>query len=349
MARARPRCLVRHGIPALALLCTVPVASAGDPITLDLVAKGQEGSSKPTLVLVGHATVDEVRVELRCGSVRVQQGGSLSSGTKMEIPIEIPVGRVTCSGSLSALFGDDGEGQMPLSFEVEQLPPMEIQVPRDKLDLDGRSLVLTADRAVEQVEVEVYGETGSMLGHGTAPVGGQPAGTALDASWSADPGEVLRIHVKVLDVDGFWAGVDLFPWSYNIPHEDVVFETAKWEVLPAEAPKLEDALHQASEVIQRFSATQIEMNLYVGGYTDTVGDPGGNQVLSQHRAQAIATWFREAGWERPIYYQGFGEAALAVSTPDETEEQANRRANYVIAAEAPPPSSEFPRSAWTKL
>jgi outer membrane protein OmpA-like peptidoglycan-associated protein len=337
-----------HPAVALLLLALPSGAVGGDPITLDLVAKGQEGSSHPQLILRGHQPIDQYQVQLRCGSKQVSRSGSMGSGDLVEIPLEIPVGRVSCSGSLSASFAD-GEGEMPLSFEVVQLPPMEIQVPRDRLDLEARSLELQADRAVEQVEVEVYGETGEMLGHGTAPIGGQAAGTMLGVNWSASEGDVIRIHVKVLDVDGFWAGVDLYPWSYNIPHEDVVFETARWEIMPAEAPKLEDALGKAREVLQRFSATQIEMNLYVGGYTDTVGDPGSNQVLSEHRARSIAAWFRDAGWDRPIYYQGFGESALAVSTPDETAEQANRRSNYVIAAEAPPPSSEFPRSAWKKL
>jgi hypothetical protein len=336
------------GLAAALWLALPGAALAGEPITLDLVAKGQEGSSHPVLTLRGHQPIDRYVLSLRCGGTQVSRSGSMGSGDLVEIPIEIPVGRATCSGSLSASFAD-GEGDMPLSFEIAQLPPMRIQVPRDKLDLEARSLQLSADRAVEQVEVEVYGETGDMLGHGVAPIGGEPAGSLLVADWQAQPGDVLRIHVKVMDSDGFWAGVDLFPWSYNIPHEDVVFETARWEILPAEAPKLEDALGQARGVIQRFSATQIEMNLYVGGYTDTVGDAGGNQVLSQHRAEAIAAWFRAAGWDRPIFYQGFGESALAVSTPDETDEQANRRSTYVIAAEAPPPSAEFPRSAWKKL
>jgi len=332
----------------LLLLLAPSTSLASEPITLDLVAKGQEGSSHPRLTLRGHQPIDQYVVSLKCGGTKLSESGTMGSGDLVEIPLEIPVGRASCTGTLSASFAD-GEGEMPLSFEIVQLPPMEVVVPRDELDLEGRSLVLKADRAVEQVEVEVYGETGAMLGHGTAPVGGAAPGSPVTADWSAEPGEVLRIHVKVLDSDGFWAGVDLFPWSYNIPHEDVVFETAKWDILPAEEPKLEDALRQAREVLERFSATQIEMNLYVGGYTDTVGDGGSNQVLSQHRAQSIAAWFRAAGWDRPIYYQGFGESALAVSTPDETAEQANRRSNYVIAAESPPPSSEFPRTAWKKL
>lgn len=338
----------RWWLAALLSAALATPALAGEPITLELVAKGQEGSSHPVLILRGHQPVDQYTVTLRCGGTTASRSGTMGSGDVVELPLEVPVGHASCSGTLSATFGDE-TGELPLSFEVQQLPPMEIVVPRDQLDIAGRSLRLGADRSVERVEVEVYGETGAMLGHGRAPVGGQPPGDLIAVDWRADEGDVLRIHVKVLDSDGFWAGVDLFPWSYNIPHEDLIFETAKWEVLPAEEPKLHDALGQAQAVIERFSATQIEMNLYVGGYTDTVGDAASNLTLSHHRAQAIAAWFREAGFDRPIYYQGFGESALAVTTPDETDEQANRRANYIIAAEAPPPSSEFPRSAWKKL
>ncbi|MFH1463811.1 MAG: OmpA family protein [Pseudomonadota bacterium] len=332
----------------LALLSLSGVARADEPITVDLVAKGQQGASWPALVLRGHQPVDQLSVSLACGAVKVQRSGTLGSGEKLEIPLEVPLGRTTCKGKLLASFGDD-EGELPLSFEVTLLPPMKITVPRDRLDLEARQLVLSADRAVARVEIEAYGESGDMIGHGETEAGGVGAGGAVDASWSASPGDVLRLHVQVQDTDGFWAGVDLFPWSYNIPHEDVVFDTARWEILAQEEPKLQAALEQARGVLQRFSATQIAMNLYVGGYTDTVGDAGSNQVLSGHRAQAIAHWFEAHGFEHPIFYQGFGEGALAVSTPDETDEQANRRANYVIAAESPPPCAEFPRTAWQRL
>jgi outer membrane protein OmpA-like peptidoglycan-associated protein len=337
-----PRLLV---LLALALPGTV---RADEPITVDLVAKGQQGSSWPVLVLRGHQPIDQFNLGLACGKAKVQRSGTLGSGERLEIPLEVPLGRTTCKGSLVATFGED-EGEMPLSFEVALLPPMQISVPRERLDLAAGTLVLTADRAVAQVEIEAYGETGAMIGHGSTQVGGLAAGTSLEASWSASPGDVLHLHVQAQDTDGFWAGVDLFPWSYNIPHEDVVFDTARWEILPQEEPKLQAALDQARDVLRRFSATPVAMNLYVGGYTDTVGDPGYNQGLSEHRAQAIAGWFQAHGFERPIHYQGFGEGALAVQTPDETDEQANRRANYVIAAETPPFCAEFPRTAWRRL
>ncbi len=344
--------LSKTELPALLALASwlLPSsADAGEPITLDLVAKGQEGSSHPQLLLTGHAMIDRLLVQLTCGATSARHDGSLGTGERAALDLPVPVGRHRCEGSLVASMADGSEGELPLDFQVEQLRPMVVEAPRQHLDLEARQLQVRADRALSQVEVEVYCETGSMLGHGSVPAGAAAPGSLVAVDWSAGQGEVMRIHVKVEDVDGFWAGVDLFPWSYNIPHEDVVFETARWKILPVEEPKLDDVLERARQVMQRFSATEIVMNLYVGGYTDTVGDAGSNQALSQHRAQAIASWFQAQGFERAIFYQGFGESALAVSTPDETDEQANRRANYVIAAEAPPPSSEFPRSAWKPL
>ena len=80
----------------------------------------------------------------------------------------------------------------------------------------------------------------------------------------------------------------------------------------------------------------MKLQLFVGGYTDTVGDIASNLQLSERRARAIASWFRAQGFERPIYYQGFGERGLTVQTADEVDEVQNRRAVYIAAAEPPP-------------
>ena len=82
---------------------------------------------------------------------------------------------------------------------------------------------------------------------------------------------------------------------------------------------------------------------------DTVGDAASNQGLSERRARAIAAWFRQRGFRGAVWYQGFGEGVLAVGTPDETDEPANRRAIYVLAADKPPVSDVLPRQAWKRL
>ncbi|MFW5966579.1 MAG: OmpA family protein, partial [Persicimonas sp.] len=71
--------------------------------------------------------------------------------------------------------------------------------------------------------------------------------------------------------------------------------------------------------------------------------------LSNDRARALARWFREAGLDIPVYYQGFGESVLAVDTPDETEEPKNRRAVYVLGNAQPPTSETFPKSNWKEV
>ena len=87
-------------------------------------------------------------------------------------------------------------------------------------------------------------------------------------------------------------------------------------------------------VVKKYSQFAV-VNLYVAGYTDTVGDSGHNLQLSTERAKSIGTWFKQNGFEGSIYYQGFGESVLAVPTADGVDEAANRRVLYVVAATAP--------------
>jgi outer membrane protein OmpA-like peptidoglycan-associated protein len=156
------------------------------------------------------------------------------------------------------------------------------------------------------------------------------------------------MEVLATDADGFTAGVQLFPWYYEIPHEDVVFESNQAVIRPSEEMKLRSALAEAQKVVARYGAFAT-VNLYVGGYTDTVGNGQSNLFLSEKRAAAIARWFRQNGFQGEIWFQGFGERGLAVPTPDEVDEARNRRSVYVVAAEPPPVTSAMPGAEWKKL
>ena len=62
------------------------------------------------------------------------------------------------------------------------------------------------------------------------------------------------------------------------------------------------------------------------GHTDTAGPPEYNMGLSQKRANTVATELVKAGIPAQIITtEAFGETDLAVPTPDNTPEQANRR------------------------
>ena len=82
----------------------------------------------------------------------------------------------------------------------------------------------------------------------------------------------------------------------------------------------------------------MKLRLYVAGHTDTVGPSAKNRTLSLARAEAIGRYFRTKGLDIPIVVAGFGEDVPKVPTPDNTDNRANRRADYVLgpAAGAPP-------------
>jgi outer membrane protein OmpA-like peptidoglycan-associated protein len=93
---------------------------------------------------------------------------------------------------------------------------------------------------------------------------------------------------------------------------------------------------------------QVDLQLYVGGYTDTVGSARDNQRLSNARARAIAQKFRKLGVALKIYYAGFGERGLLFKTADSTPEPRNRRALYVIS-NVIPSGPFFPSQSWREL
>ena len=65
----------------------------------------------------------------------------------------------------------------------------------------------------------------------------------------------------------------------------------------------------------------------VGGHADTAGPPDYNMQLSERRANNVAAELTRAGIPATIVTtEAFGETDLAVQTPDNTPEQANRRA-----------------------
>jgi outer membrane protein OmpA-like peptidoglycan-associated protein len=65
----------------------------------------------------------------------------------------------------------------------------------------------------------------------------------------------------------------------------------------------------------------------VAGHTDTAGPPDYNMQLSQRRANTVAAELIKAGIPaRIVTTEAFGETDLAQQTPDNTPEQANRRA-----------------------
>ena len=317
-----------------------------DPIDLEVMSKVQVGQPA-TLTLVVNQAAQNIDARVECGGAWAETHGGAGAGDRLVLALEANPGRHSCKGELKVVFSDGSLAEMPLSFEIEIFDELKLTVPRHHVDLEGNTLHVAMDRAPKEVMVTAYGAGDVVLGTGTMVAAGEGPGDFIEVQWSGS-GEVLRLVVKGTDADGFWSELMLFPWYYEIPHEDVVFETAQADIPPEEAIKLDKAMIEVEKVLLKYGE-HAEVQLYVGGYTDTVGGRASNENLSTLRALAIAKWFRESGFDGAIYYQGFGEDGQAVKTLDETEESANRRALYVLAAAPPPQNEQIPRSDWRPL
>jgi len=231
--------------------------------------------------------------------------------------------------------------------------PLDVHIEKKDIDLASRTINFAVNRPADSAEIKVYDLDGEILAERVEMYDGASAGTKLSITWPEileDP-ENFRIELKVTDTEEYWVAWEIVRFYGVVPHEEVVFETAKWEIRPTEAPKLDEALPKILEMIEKFKrfSRHMEYGLYVAGYTDTVGSVADNRELSRKRARSIAEYFRSHGLRNEkisIWVRGFGEEVLAVETGDSVDEERNRRADYIISNF--PPEIPGPGS-WVKI
>jgi outer membrane protein OmpA-like peptidoglycan-associated protein len=310
----------------------------------------RKGESSPELILkatgeIGSGTVTFERDDGQSSSAEI---GSMDEGETKRIPIQQSSGRHDYDITLEAegAGGESGES-VETAFEttVTVLAPLKLSVDSEEARIAEGSIDVRSNRPVEKVDVTIETSDGDVIREETQPVGGE---STFEVEWPAD-GDVGSIHLKAYDSHGFWRGLLLQPFWVEIPHDEVRFEfgSANWK--DDQEPKLEASLQKVREAMQKHRDKGLKMQLYIAGYTDTVGSKESNRTLSRKRARAIGEWFRNHGLEIPVFYQGFGEDVLAVETPDETKKKANRRAIYILGNATPPTSEVIPRSNWKPL
>lgn len=321
------------------------VAHGQDAISLSAHRFAQQGFGVPKLTIHGHAS-GSIQTQLTCDGRRFAQQADIEPGSSMEIELTgLPIGQHICIGQLNLQTTDGGTAQMPLNLTVGVLTPLTLTVAPEDLNLDAQTMRVRASRPLSHIHVDIIGADGSVIGTGETPVNNQDG---ADLEWSQSPGEVVKLRVTAKDVYTLPGKLELSPWSYSIPHEDIVFASGKSDIHLDEEHKLDAAWTDIQHVLAKYGQI-VTVNLYIAGYTDTVGNAAQNKTLSIARARSIAAWFKQRGFSGSIHYQGFGEAVLAVSTGDEVPEAANRRAVYLLAAQKPSKSTLVPTTQWTQL
>jgi outer membrane protein OmpA-like peptidoglycan-associated protein len=256
-------------------------------------------------------------------------------------------GRTMWNGELTYVAGGKS-WHHELHFDTVVSPSLKVNYDLGHLNLEQHYLEVQLSQPAGRAELSVLGEDGTETGTARVSFHGEAPGTWLHIPWTVTrngQGPVLKLDLKIYDRAGFPVHLQLVPWSVSVPHDEVNFPTASYEILPSERGKLDESYLRIGEILARVKG-KIEARLFVDGHTDTVGSDADNLVLSRNRARAIAGYFAKKGISVPILYAGSGERVLRVQTEDNVDEPRNRRADYVLAADPP----RLPAgTSWQKL
>ncbi len=333
---------LRAIVPALTLalgLLAAPSrvdAQAALPVAVEVSELVDLERAQPTFTVSVSADVRGMRLVAREGgrAVLTRPLGTVRGGTTKVLPFRLTPGvhplRVEVSGQTA-------EGRASLSFEttVTATRGLQILLRKADVDLEARTLRFTLTNPAGRALLTITDAAGSLLHTATTDLQGAPPRSPLTLAWPALARAAGRLTVRAFDTSESWTEMEIVPFSVDIPHDDVVFETASDLVRPGEEPKLEAAYQRILAAVRQHGA-DLQAKLYVLGHTDTVGSPADNARLSERRALAIARWFRRrGGLTIPVLARGLGESSLAVPTPDDTAEARNRRAQYIVGAQAP--------------
>jgi outer membrane protein OmpA-like peptidoglycan-associated protein len=327
----------------LALLLAAP-AHAGD-LQFNY-SPTLEAGQKPTFTLIPPRDVLTMQVAIEAGGqtykftkTNVKAGtGATFSWTRDPNVTEATV-------NVLVEYTDHFEEEVNIPIRYSYGGQLSVDLSKARADVSARTLTVRVTAPVQSADIVAYGAHKAVLDQSTVPLSGGPG--EIEVPWVGSPGDVVLLDVTVHSGNA-WAGFTYSPWFLDIPHEDVLFESDKSTIRPEEEHKLKDTLTQLQDVLDKYGEI-VPVKLYIAGCTDTQGDSAHNMELSRARAKAIASWLRAHGYDKPIFYHGFGESWLAVATPDGTDMAANRRALYMVGANPPPGGSGVPSVSWTPL
>lgn len=333
----------------LAFLFFSPSLAFGQVFEFQLKNKIQKGQGKPTLILKANEKVKNIRVKMQRsdGKNTTTKLGTMRSGQSKKVYFKQKFGLYTYNVTVTGQTKGGEKIKTTLETEVAWVEPIQLNIDKSKVNLPKGKLLLQTKTHLDKVDIEVFNKNGDRI-HASVQDMKSMKGELL-IHWPPTSGEVGAVKITAHDLASFWSAVILEPFFVDIPHQELVFETGKatWE--KDETPKLEATLKQIRIAMKKHKRKGLSLQLYVAGYTDTVGSSASNMTLSRARAKSIAKWFRKNGLRISIYYQGFGESALAIQTADNVDELGNRRAVYILGNTRPPISKQLPRSNWGKL
>ena len=242
--------------------------------------------------------------------------------------------KITATGAMGTVWTVDSV------HEFVSTNTIDLHVNLREISPEMSDVMLRSSRIFKKASIVVTAEDGTQIDSVEKMTG---AVSEYRIAWKPNGKKPALLEIKIEDGTGAWATNTIM--YFQIPHTDVVFDTNKHNIRSDQEGYLQEALDRVLEIVQKFD--HVAADLYITGHTDTVGSAASNEKLSMNRAHSIASWFAKHGLSIPIYYRGAGERSLAVDTPDNTPNEANRRAVYILSNT--PPVEEHPLGPWKKL
>lgn len=334
----------------LAAVILLAFSAFADAIDVAVTNKVMRGKGWPTVQVHILEPIAGFKLSLvRDDGTKFERKGGGKPGVIRYIELDHPEGVAHWKGELTLNYPNGSTGSMPLEFDTEIIGPLQLTIDKDKdVDVEGRKIRFKLNHPAGKVQLRVLMDTGAYAFDGDIPFDKEPAGTRLEVAWPEKPGQVMRIDFRAYDTSGLFNGVEFTPWRIDIPHEEVNFDSGKWDIRDDERAKLDASYKLIDDAVTKFGRLA-QIRLYVAGHTDTVGPKDSNLTLSLNRARSIGGYFRKKGLSIPVYYAGFGEDALLVGTPDETDELKNRRAQYIISIDDPTMTNVPFAAKWKRL
>jgi outer membrane protein OmpA-like peptidoglycan-associated protein len=300
----------------------------------------------PSFTFTPSKTVNKLEVIIKKdGKVFIKKNyKNIFEKTKKTITLKQKEGEVNYTISIKGTHIDDETIEDSFEMKGVRVKPIQLFFKASDVDVENRNVKFDASREITKVEVTIYNTQKKEIYKKETEI--NPATKkGVEITWDKLNDEILTININAFDKWNYWSGMNINPFSVDIPHKEIEFASGKWDVDKKELPKLKESYKKVSDAINKYGQA-LKLKLYIAGYTDTVGDKNSNLQLSEKRAKSIALAFKKLGLNIPIYYQGFGESVLRKSTKDEVDEVMNRRAIYVLSSQSPAISKTIPSDKW---
>lgn len=339
-------------LPTLAGYVLAAALTMGDPFTYEYAGQ-TDASGNAYIEIIANDDFKSLDVTIEGDGKTIQKTLSMGKGSRKRINWK------QSSGQAKYELKIRGTGmEADFTFEIVKTKAMgkvgKLKVKSSREDIVKRNTAkYETSFALSSYDYKIYDIEGDVVDSKTVSPADVPAGGTFEIKWDS-PVEVFMIHVRGEDEFGRFTEYKLVPWAVEIPHTEINFDSGKWDIKSGEVPKLDEAVavafHELDGLdrVNKAVGANLTPQLYIVGYTDTVGPTASNDKLSKSRAKAIAKYFYDKGFWAEIYFAGLGERALRVETDDQVDEVRNRRALYLIGVQKPPAGGQIP-SNWTRL